>query len=240
MLDFLFMLAAGFLAAMLGTMGAGGGATIGFLALLSLGLPVPLAIGTNKFGDVGLHPLSVLNFWRAGKISKALLLELVPLALAGSILGALLVYAIPEKAIEAAVAILLALVFALLVVKKRLGLDAIPRSHWWLPSYFLAEVYAGFFGAASGVFATLALLLRGLRISEAAATMFAAGFFAAVVSTAIFMWGGLVDYRLGIPLFLGNLAGGFVGSKIAIRNGDTWVRGVVLVVIGVTVAKLLL
>ena len=68
----LFLVVAGFISAFIDST-VGGGGLISTPALLSLGLPVPYALGTNKVAaSVGAFT-SVISFWRAGKIKKAAL-----------------------------------------------------------------------------------------------------------------------------------------------------------------------
>ena len=90
-----FIIVAGFISAFIDST-VGGGGLISTPALLSLGLPVPYALGTNKVAASTGALTSVISFWRAGKIKKAAL-ALMPLSFIGSALGAYVVYLLPEK-----------------------------------------------------------------------------------------------------------------------------------------------
>ena len=59
---------AGFLAAFIDST-VGGGGLISTPFLLSMGLPVPYALGTNKIAASMGAAMSVFSFWQAGKIS---------------------------------------------------------------------------------------------------------------------------------------------------------------------------
>ena len=80
----IFILVAGLTAAFIDST-VGGGGLISTPALLSLGLPVPYALGTNKVAASKGALTSVISFWRAGKIKKAAL-ALMPLSFIGSAL----------------------------------------------------------------------------------------------------------------------------------------------------------
>ncbi|MBR5857630.1 MAG: TSUP family transporter, partial [Phascolarctobacterium sp.] len=67
-----FLLVAGFIACFIDST-VGGGGLISTPALLALGLPVPLALGTNKLSASTGAFTSILSFWRAGKINKVAL-----------------------------------------------------------------------------------------------------------------------------------------------------------------------
>ena len=89
----IFLIVSGFIASFIDST-VGGGGLISTPALLSLGLPVPYALGTNKLAaSIGCFT-SVLSFWRAGKIKKAAF-TLMPLSFIGSALGAYVVYLLP-------------------------------------------------------------------------------------------------------------------------------------------------
>lgn len=78
----IFLIVSGFIASFIDST-VGGGGLISTPALLSLGLPVPYALGTNKLAaSIGCFT-SVLSFWRAGKIKKAAF-TLMPLSFIGS------------------------------------------------------------------------------------------------------------------------------------------------------------
>ena len=62
-----FLVIAGFISAFIDST-VGGGGLISTPALLSMGLPVPYALGTNKVAASMGALTSVISFWRAGKI----------------------------------------------------------------------------------------------------------------------------------------------------------------------------
>ena len=63
-----FLIVAGFIACFIDST-VGGGGLISTPALLALGMPVPLALGTNKLAASTGALTSVISFWRAGKIN---------------------------------------------------------------------------------------------------------------------------------------------------------------------------
>ena len=82
-----FLVIAGFIACFIDST-VGGGGLISTPALLALGMPVPLALGTNKLAASTGAFTSVLSFWRAGKINKKVALCFMPLSFIGSAVGA--------------------------------------------------------------------------------------------------------------------------------------------------------
>ena len=73
---------------------------------------------------------------------------------------------------------------------------------------------------------------------EANATNLVANFIIGIIGSIIFIFAGLVDFSLVLPLFLGNLFGGWIGSKLVLKKGNRWARLVVIVVLLTAIIKL--
>jgi len=54
----------------------------------------------------------------------------------------------------------------------------------------------------------------------------------------VFFAGGLIDLRVGLPLAVGNLAGGWVGAHGALKGGDRFVRLLFLLTVAGLAIKL--
>jgi len=52
--------------------------------------------------------------------------------------------------------------------------------------------------------------------------------FSSAIATGVFMWHGLINYRLGIILGATMFIGAVVGARFAIRIGNVWVRRIFL------------
>ncbi len=218
------MFGAGFGAALLGTMGGGGAGFIALYPLLFVGLPLNAALATFRFGDLGFSPAALYNFSRAGLMKRRLILPLLFLEGAGAILGTILIIRLPDATIRYLLTIVLVpmTIFVLWhgsIVKR--GKPSI----WWQPVYFLGSLSSASLqvGSFIGMFALMEL--RKVPSLEAAANRFAVVFPFEIISVCLLMsFSGLIDLRLGIPLFAGNLFGAYFGSRIAIKGGNEFVR----------------
>lgn len=112
---------------------AGGGGTITLPALLFMGLSPAQAVATNKLLAIFGSASSTVQFWRKGQVEKALVLRLIPLALAGSALGAYLVHFVNPEMFRSLIAAVVLLVGVLVLVNKRFGLEG-PLS-WSYPPH---------------------------------------------------------------------------------------------------------
>jgi hypothetical protein len=52
--------------------------------------------------------------------------------------------------------------------------------------------------------------------------------FSSAVATGVFMWHGLVSYRLGLILGATMFFGALLGARLAIRIGNLWIRRIFL------------
>ena len=99
--------------------------------------------------------------------------------------------------------------------------------------------YDGFFGPCVGsmLIVTFATLFDDslVRASGNAKVVNLASNLAAL---ALFSWRGSVLWEIALPMAAANAAGAFVGSHLAIRRGDRFVRVVVLGVVGAVAVKL--
>lgn len=116
------------------------------------------------------------------------------------------------------------------------------RAEWaGYAATFALGVYGGFFsgGYVTILTATFVGLFR-MRFVEAVATTKIVNVFSSLVATLVFMWGGLVDYRLGLLLGAVMFAGAFVGARVALRLDEKALRRVFLTTVVALALKILL
>lgn len=94
---------------------------------------------------------------------------------------------------------------------------------------FLLGIYGGFF---SGGYVTIptAIYVAVFRFTfvEAVATTKLMNLFSSAVATGVFMWHGLVSYKLGLILGVTMFVGALLGARFAIRIGNVWLRRIFL------------
>ena len=225
-----FLLLAGFIAAFIDST-VGGGGLISTPALLALGLPVNFALGTNKLAASMGGLMSVFSFWRAGKINQKVAISLMPLSFLGSALGAYVVYLLPEQLMKNVIVVLLVAVAVYTYRRKdwgdvsavkQLGLAALLGS---VVMAFGIGFYDGFFGPGTGslfIFAIVRWLGYDFLHASAAARILCIG--SGLSALAYFAWQGHIYWPLALPLALANMAGGWLGTHLALRHGAGFVR----------------
>lgn len=226
---------------------AGGGGLITLPALLAAGLPPHVALGTNKGQSVWGSGAALVAFWRAGRVDKKQAAIAFPLGLLGAVLGAGLVLLVDREALRPIVIGLLIAAATLLVIKKpSRDEDDIPpekRARYLAIAAALAFViggYDGFFGPGTGTFLIVGFVaLCGKSMTRATADAKVVNFASNLASVSAFGIAGTVAWKIALPMAVGQLAGGIVGARLAIKGGTKLIRMMVLVVSGALVAKLL-
>lgn len=221
---------------------AGGGGLITLPALLTAGLPPHLALGTNKGQSVWGSFAAMLAFWRAGRIDRSWALFTFPLALGGSLLGAKLVLLISKDALRPVVIAMLVGAAVLLVLKKPSRDEDAPTRRAAMLAGALALVigcYDGFFGPGTGTFLIVGFVaLCGKSLVRATADAKVVNFASNLAAVAAFAHEGSVMWELSLPMACGQLVGGVIGARLAIKGGARLIRTMVLAVSGALVIKL--
>lgn len=237
----IFIIVAGFISAFIDST-VGGGGLISTPALLSLGLPVPYALGTNKVAASTGALTSVISFWRAGKIKKAAL-ALMPLSFIGSALGAYVVYLLPEKLMKNIIVALLVAVAIYTYRRKdwgdtgtvqQLGAKALIGAFIMA---FTIGFYDGFFGPGTGSFLIFGFLYLGYDFVTAAGNAKALNFASGVGALVSFAMSGTIVWSYGIIMAVAMIAGAICGSRLAIKKGASYVRPLYLLVTTLLIGK---
>ena len=223
---------------------AGGGGLINVPALLLAGLPVPVALGTNKLAGIAGQVTATATFAAARAIRWQLVFTGAVAALGGALLGTRTVLHVDQSVLRIIVSALLLGVSTFAAFQPQLGTrsgQVAQRSVWRSAAIGLTTgFYDGFFGPGAGMFMIFLLVawlgLDFLAASGAAKVMNFASNLGAVI---VFAWAGSIDYRIGVVMAAGAMAGGFGGSRLAIIRGARFVKFVFLAVAWLAAGRLL-
>ena len=221
---------------------AGGGGLITLPALLSAGLLPHQALGTNKGQSVWGSFAALVAFWRAGRVDRRQALYAFPLGFAGSFAGATIVTGIDKDALRPIVIAMLIGAAVLLVIKKpSVTQDTNRRPLVAAALALVIGAYDGFFGPGTGTFLIVGFVaLCGRSLVHASADAKVVNFASNLAAVSVFAYKGLIVWELALPMAFGQLCGGIVGARLAMRGGDRIVRILVLCVSGALVVKLVI
>jgi len=221
----------------------GGGALVGFPLLILAGLPTHSAIATQRFSAVLLELTSAIRFQKEKLLNLKLAIGLGVIAALGSFLGSNLVLAINERILNLIIGIILLTVSVVLFNRRKIGLKEkkVTRRNLVLTGIatFLLAIYGGFFGAGFGFFIMIVLVLLGYTFIKSAAMGRVIGVFMSTTGALVFAHAGLINYTYGISLGAGFAIGSWIGIGFALKKGNEFVRGLLLIVVLLSVLKLI-
>lgn len=225
---------------------AGGGGLITLPAYLLAGLPPHMASGTNKCGNVFGTLIATGRFLKHGNVHIPTAVTGGALALVGAWLGAQLNMIMPEEFLYYVMLIAVPLMAVFLLFKREFGTEN--HSHELGKGKLLALAggiglamgcYDGFFGPGAGTFLILALTgLCKFDLLTASGNAKVANSASNLASLVTFAMSGQVLWAVGIPAALCGIAGNYVGSGLALKNGAKVIRPMFLVVLTLLLVRL--
>jgi uncharacterized membrane protein YfcA len=243
------LLAAGMAAGTINTI-VGSGTLITFPTLLFFGFPPLVANVSNTIGLVAGGVTGIHGYREELASQSRILLKLVPASLLGAVTGALLLFRLPEAAFEAIVPALIALALLLVLFGPRLQAwaaarhpdhDSLGRRLLMTTGVFAAGVYGGYFGAAQGVLLVgvmSVLMTTSLQRVNAYKNVLATVVNA--VAAIIFMlvaW-ERINWTVAALIAVGALAGGYVGARVGRRLSPILLRGLIVLIGVLAIAKM--
>jgi uncharacterized membrane protein YfcA len=215
----------------------GSGTLLTYPLLLGYGLPPVVANGTNS---LGIAPGGLAGGWGYRRELRGRGREVAPyvvLVSAGAVVGALLVVLLPASVFALVVPWLILTACALVIVQpaltRALGQRGVTagtvRPVVLVPVLALTGVYAGYFGAATGIIlmAALAVLYDpDLQQSNAVKNVVAGT--ANLAAAAVFISSGRVDLGAAAAVAVGATLGGLLGAPFARQLPEAWLRGLLV------------
>ena len=226
---------------------AGGG---GLIQLPSLLISMPntapsLLLGTNKLpsflGTLG----ATASYLRKVKPDFKLAFVMAVPAFIGSGLGASVATKIPKEAFKPIILFMLIVVALYTWRKKELGLVEnfrFARRHqvgMGALAGLVIGFYDGIFGPGTGSFLMLILVaLLGFAFLQASVTAKIVNLATNLGAILVFGLNGKILWVLGLTMAIGNVMGGFLGARWAIKGGSALIRKVFLVVTTLLILRL--
>ena len=226
-----------FLAGMVDAIGGGGG-IISLPAYLIAGLPVHMALGTNKLSACGGATASAYRMAKNKHIDIKLAIPTVIAALIGSSLGAKISLGLDDKLLVYLMLIVLP-ICAFVVLNKNLFSDnKKERDVSETKKYIIATlvafvigIYDGVYGPGTGTFLIIAFtVLVNLSITSANGQAKAINLATNIGALVVFLSNGTVVPLLGLAGTACNMLGAYIGIGLMLKNGAKIVRPSMLLV----------
>lgn len=244
MVEYISLIVAGLLVGFINTL-AGGGSIISLSVLMMLGLPAPLANGTNRIA-ITIQTLSATTSFRQQKVletRKAILLS-IP-AVFGSLLGAWFAVDIREDIFEKAIGVIMLIMLVFILYKPhkfiygRANISEKPLSWSTYVVFFFIGIYGGFIHMGVGYFLLAGIVgMAGFDLVKANAIKVFVVLVYAPFTLLVFLWHNQVNWKYGLIMAAGAVVGAIIASRLAVTKGVVFVKWVIVIVILITSADM--
>lgn len=232
-----------FLAAFIDSI-AGGGGLISLPAYYAVGIPPHVALGTNKFSATIGTLFASVRFIRNKSVEWKAAIVAGLCALAGSAWGANMALLVSEVYLQYVLLVTVPILAVFVLCKKDMGEHKEEMGGWKLIlvsviTGLLVGAYDGFFGPAAGTFYTLAFAsIVGMTMTKACGSTKIVNLCSGMAALITFIINGKIDYSLAIPCTILAIAGNWLGSGLAIKNGAKLVRPVMVAAMALLLIKI--
>ena len=240
---YIIAIAGGFVAAILNTL-AGYGSLITLSILMDvIGLPGNMANGTNRVNVLAMSVAGTYGYHKNGKLDTSGGKSIIGLVFLGAVCGFVLAIMVSNEQFKAIFKYLLIVIFMAILVnpKKWIHENAeIKQIPLWKAAliYIPIGFYGGFIQMGTGILFLMAtVLVSQYTLVKANALKLVTVFVYTIIGLMIFHYKGLVDWKIGAVLAIGQATGGYLTANYAskIENANLYAYrllvGVVIVVI---------
>lgn len=238
--------------------------------MFEFGVEERVAVATNMFGLMFMAVGGSIPFVRGGKVEYGRIGPLVVLTVISSAIGAALVGLITNQGIKLIVSIAMIVISVFILVSpnaqrsensaesqldqqtltggtagtvgtngtRNTGTAALAATY---SLTFLLGIYGGLYSGGYVTLLTATLVaFFGMTYLESIAATKIINVFSSLVATLVFMWQGLVDYKLGLILGVSMFIGAYAGAHYASRMSETWLRRIFLATVFLLAVKILI
>lgn len=232
---------AGFIDAVVG---GGGLIQIPYLLITFPKMPLPVLFGTNKIAALSGTSIAAYKYAKKIKFNFSLLLIISLSAFVSSFAGAKIVSHINANALKPVILVILIIIAIYTFMKKNLG--SVESKDLSLQKQMLygscvglvVGFYDGFFGPGTGSFFVLGfVVILGFEFLKASAYAKIVNCITNLSALVVFIKQGNYILPLAVLMAIFNITGSFIGSTLALRKGNDFVRVIFLVIVTIMIIK---
>lgn len=226
----------------------GGGGLFTVPALMSIGLPAHMVVGTNQGCLVLGNITAIYKYGKNGKIDYKIAAMALPFSLIGAVLGAKLNLLVPTRYLQLIMIFLLPVMAVFSFIKKDIGQENHPEDVPAKKRYIYAALigliistYHAFYGPASGMF-YIAAFCVALKYDMVNANGISKVILlcACSISAITYSLSGNVEWHIVMVASITYIIGNYIGSSIALTRGARFVKPMFYCMLVVLFAKLLI
>ncbi len=224
----------------------GGGGLIQIPALLIAfpQTPLPTIFGTNKISALAGTSISAVQYAKRIQINYKLLLAISICAGLSSFIGAKIVSYINVNTLKPFILIVLIVIAIYTFLKKDLGAVQTKKLSFEKQLIYgsligiVVGFYDGFFGPGTGSFFVLGfVLIIGFEFVQASAYAKIINCMTNISALIVFIKQGNYLLEIAIIMSLCNMMGNFIGTRIALKKGNAFVRTIFLVIVTLMILR---
>jgi Predicted permeases len=241
--EYLLIIAVGFVAAFLNTVG-GGGSLFSVPILTFMGLPITMANATSRVAILFQNIFAVGGFRSKGiELPWPYAIYLGLASLGGGFIGAYFASRVADEIFNKIfVGVMFFSVFLIVYDPfKSAGAEKLTPKRQWIGAilFFFIGIYGGFVQAGIGflVIAVLSLVNNLSLVKSNYVKVFAAIVYTGV-SVLVFALQGKIIWTTGLILAIGHAMGGWYASRWSVDKGEVWIKRVMIVSILAMAVKL--
>lgn len=241
-----FLIVASFCAGFIDSI-AGGGGFILVPALMLAGLTPTMAVATNKLPAVFGTATAAYNFIRSKTMIWPIALVGLVCAMLGGMAGSHLNLGFSQDTLNKIVLFILPVAAIVTFIPKKnmkQNITDFSKKELYIAAPFITfalGIYDGFFGPGMGTFLIIAFYsILGMNMVNASAVAKIVNFASGAGALITYVNAGKVLFVIGVPLLIANVLGSYIGSKMAIKNGQAFVKKILIVVFIVMFVSLII
>lgn len=215
---------------------AGGGQFIVFPALLFAGVA---SVKANATSSLAMVPGGIASAWvyRRSFLDKppGEVRHLIVVSLIGALAGSFLLLSTPNATFSTLVPWLLLIAAAVFTAAPYLRRAAAKAGGgrsliWLLAGQFVIALYGGYFGAGMGVLMIALFLAAGnMDVQAGNGVRLLCGTAINLLAVVVFAIRGAIDWRVGVPMLLAGITGGYLSARGMRRLSEKAARNAILV-----------
>lgn len=217
---------------------AGMATVISYGLFMAMGMPINIANATSRVGVMFQFSTNSFIYKKEGLLDVSLATRVgIPVAL-GAFFGAEMASLLPPYIMEIATGVLLPLIVVLLLldkekILKKFNIQSTPHmTVWKYVLFFILGIYGGFTHAGIGILVILSsFFFLGQDLSHSNAIKQLTTVIYTPVALVIFAIHGQINWPVALVYAVGNVIGGVVASKVAIRWGEKFLKAMVVIVV---------
>lgn len=245
MTNFILLLIVSFFTSIIGTM-IGMAMVVLLPLMIFLGIPVHTAIATGRFSMLGVNIGNITIFSQNEKVQSKYFLVFAVAGAIGSLAGALFLVYVNEEVLKTIIGIFMIVISILILFEdyikpKKIKHKATIKHH--ILSALAGIFVGGYIGIIGGGGATIIILLLiliyGLSFHDALANQKAVTLPISIIAALVFIYQGLIDYTLGVPLLIVNFIGGLIGAGLVSKFKGLWLKRIIVPIVILMAVRLL-